>query len=168
MGYSPHPRGTKPPVSTMINFTFSHLNSQVGSVTLLNRRLGHSWVKLRACAWCVPAARLAFSPLCAHTTSHQLYTGEQSKRMPHEPTDGSFFWTSFFLHFSVSPPPPAWLPASSLIQRRWVFSSGGVPRANPGDRTIDFRERQPSTIFNLPTGSEGLCQWCANDESHQD
>ena len=92
------------------------------------------WMRFVLDAYLVLGSR----PLCALTESRQLYTGEtwtsSACRMNQR--------ISFFLRLSSLfsfPPSLCVHPASSLIQRRWVFS-GVDSRANP--RPIDFRESQ--------------------------
>ena len=91
------------------------------------------WMRFVLDAYLVLGSR----PLCALTESRLLYTGDlNQQRMPHEPTDILLLTSFFTFQF---PPRLCVHPASSLIQRRWVFS-GVDSRANP--RPIDFQESQ--------------------------
>ena len=116
--------------ASSLNFTFpDHL------VLRIEGGLGHSCLD-EVCAWCVPGARLQ-ATLRTHRVPAALYRWDvNQQRMPHEPTDILLLTSFFTFQF---PPSLCVHPASSLIQRRWVFS-GVDSRANP--RPIDFRESQ--------------------------
>ena len=118
--------------ASSLNFTFpDHLVLRIegGWVTLV-------WMRFVLDAYLVLGSR----PLCALTESRQLYTGETWTSSACRMNQRISFFLRLSSLFSFPPACVCTLPrASSLIQRRWVFS-GVDSRTNP--RPIDFRESQ--------------------------